>query len=67
MSIHMKEPEWVYPFLGMEVGDSFFIPTLTPSPITYSVIEAAKEQGLKIKVYPAMVDNIMGLRIWRIN
>jgi hypothetical protein len=51
----------------MEVGDSFFIPTLTPSPITYSVIEAAKEQGLKVKVYPAMVEDIMGLRVWRIN
>ena len=26
-----KEPEWIFPFEGMLIGDSFFIPTLDPS------------------------------------
>jgi hypothetical protein len=62
-----KEPEWLYPFMGMDIGDSFFIPTMKSSEIIYSVTEAAKEYGIRTKVFTMMKDGIMGVRVWRVN
>ena len=31
------EPEWIFPFEAMEVGQSFFVPTLKPSPMLYAI------------------------------
>lgn len=62
-----KEPGWIYPFMGMDIGDSFFIPTMKSSEIIYSAMEAGKEYGIKVKAYAAMKDGIMGVRVWRVN
>jgi hypothetical protein len=62
-----KEPEWLYPFMGMGVGDSFFIPTMKSAEIIYSAMEAGKEYGIRVKAYASMKDGIMGVRVWRVN
>jgi len=53
--------------MGMDVGDSFFIPTMKSAEIIYSATEAAKAYGIRTKAYTMMKDGIMGVRIWRIN
>jgi hypothetical protein len=53
--------------MGMDVGDSFFIPTLNSSEIIYSAMEAGKKYGIRTKAYAAMKDGIMGVRVWRVN
>lgn len=53
--------------MGMGVGDSFFIPTMKSAEIIYSVMEAAKDYGIRIKAYSMMKDGIMGVRVWRVN
>lgn len=53
--------------MGMDIGDSFFIPTMKSSEIIYSAMEAGKEYGIKVKAYAAMKDGIMGVRVWRVN
>lgn len=53
--------------MGMNVGDSFFIPTMRSAEIIYSVMEAGKEFGIRVKAYAQMKDGIMGVRVWRVN
>jgi hypothetical protein len=53
--------------MGMNIGDSFFIPTMRSAEIIYSAMEAGKEFGIRIKAYACMKDGIMGVRVWRIN
>ena len=53
--------------MGMEVGDSFFIPTMKSAEIIYSAMEASKEFGIRTKAYAMMKDGIMGVRVWRVN
>lgn len=59
------EPEWVFPFDGMNVGDSFFIPTLKPSEMAYIIDTRAKVAGIKVKVYASSKDGRLGVRAWR--
>lgn len=61
-----QEPEWVLPFDGMNVGESFFIPTLQPAPLIYSIDTAAKRVGIKVQYFITEKDGIMGVRTWRI-
>lgn len=61
-----SEPEWLFPFDGMNVGDSFFVPTLQPSKLLYVVTERAKRAKIKVKVYVASNDGCMGVRVWRV-
>jgi ethanolamine utilization microcompartment shell protein EutL len=60
------EPEWVLPFEGMQVGDSFFIPTLRPSELIYSIDCGAKRAKVRVKSYVTTKDNQIGVRTWRI-
>lgn len=62
-----NEPGWIYPFMGMNIGDSFFIPTMKSAEIIYSVTEAAKTYGIRTKAFASMKDGIMGVRVWRVN
>ena len=62
----LVEPEWVFPFQGMEVGDSFFIPTVRPAALLYVVDTRAKVYGIKVKVYPASKEGHLGVRVWRV-
>lgn len=60
------EPEWIFPFEGMAVGDSFFIPTLRPAEMIYSLDCGAKRAGIRIKSYYTTKDNQLGVRTWRV-
>ena len=33
----LSEPEWLFPFEVMEVGESFFVPTMKPAYMTYKI------------------------------
>jgi hypothetical protein len=51
----------------MEVGQSFFVPTLKPSPMIYAIESGAKRAGIKIRAFITMKDGCLGVRAWRIN
>jgi|APGre2960657468_1045069.scaffolds.fasta_scaffold394587_1 hypothetical protein len=61
-----KEPEWLFPFESMLVGDSFFIPTLKPSPMIYALDCGAKRAGVIVKSFVTQKDGCLGVRAWRI-
>ena len=61
-----EEPVWIFPFEGMDVGDSFFIPTLSPAKMIYVVDTRAKAAGVKVRCYTSVnTDNCIGVRVWR--
>ena len=61
-----KEPEWIFPFEAMSVGDSFFVPTLKPSPIIYAIETGAKRAKVSVKAYVTEKDGCLGVRAWRL-
>ena len=61
-----EEPVWIFPFPGMGIGDSFFIPTMQPAYLSYVIDTAAKKQGYKVKVYTRTEEDVLGVRAWRI-
>jgi hypothetical protein len=60
-----EEPEWLFPFEVMGVGDSFFIPTLEPSPLIYIIDTRAKAAKVKVRAYTTMKEGCLGVRVWR--
>lgn len=60
-----EDPEWIFPFEYMAVGESFFIPTLKPTPMHYTIDSLAKAVKVKVKIYTTMKDGCMGVRVWR--
>ena len=60
-----NEPEWDYPLVQMNQGDSFFIPTLEPKKITKEVKLKTKELQIKVIIKSCIYDEILGLRVWR--
>ena len=62
----MQEPNWYYPWVGMRVGDSFFIPTLKPEVMLYKINLNAKEFGIKIRTAIRVEEQVMGVRVWRV-
>jgi len=62
----IPEPEWILPFDGMGVGDSFFIPTLRPAELLFAVDNRAKVAGVKVKAFPTSKDGRLGIRVWRV-
>lgn len=65
MRLH-DEPEWNFPLDWMNIGDSFFIPTLKPSSVIFAVDEGAKRAKIKVKAFQTIKDNCLGVRVWRI-
>ena len=65
MQLH-NDPEWLFPYEMMQVGDSFFIPTLKSAPLIYSIETAAKRAKVKVKTYAVVEDDLMGVRTWGI-
>ena len=49
----------------MNVGDSFFIPTLHPADMIFIIDNRAKAAGIKIKAYASSKDGRLGVRVWR--
>jgi hypothetical protein len=62
----IDEPEWIFPFHSMEIGDSFFIPTLRTAEMIYAIDTGAKRVGIRIKSYVTTKDGHIGVRTWRI-
>jgi hypothetical protein len=62
----LPEPEWIFPFDSLNVGDSFFIPTLRPSEMLFVIDNRAKAAGIKIKAYASSKDGRLGVRVWRV-
>jgi len=46
----------------MDVGDSFFIPTLKTSPLLYAIECGAKRAEIKVKAYVTTKDGYLGVR-----
>jgi hypothetical protein len=61
-----NEPDWLFPYHVMRVGDSFFIPTMKPAYFCYVIDTTAKKAGIKIKAYVASKDGMLGVRAWRV-
>jgi hypothetical protein len=59
------EPEWLFPFQDMHVGESFFIPTVKPSAIIYTIDTAAKKEKVRVKCYTVVYEGLLGVRTWR--
>jgi len=66
MTERLEEPEWIFPFDGMEVGDSFFIPTVKPAEMIYVVDSRAKIAKVKVKAYASSKEGHLGVRVWRV-
>lgn len=62
----LQEPEWIFPYDFMEVGNSFFIPTLRPAQMTYAADNAAKRSGIRVKIFTTEKEGHLGIRVWRI-
>jgi len=62
----VSEPDWVFPFEVMEVGDSFFVPTLRFAEMIYSIDSGAKRAGIRVKSYIVVKEDHIGVRTWRI-
>lgn len=60
------EPEWILPFQGMAVGDSFFIPTVKIGEMMYAIDCRAKAAKIKIKAYASSKEGHLGIRVWRV-
>lgn len=65
MQLH-NEPEWLFPFESMNVGDSFFIPTLKSATLITAIESGAKRVKIKIKTCAVVEDDLMGVRTWRV-
>jgi hypothetical protein len=65
MQPKLSEPEWIFPFHGMEVGDSFFVPTLKPAEMIYIIDTRAKDAKVKVKAFASSKEGHLGVRVWR--
>jgi hypothetical protein len=65
-STRLEEPEWLFPFEFMQIGDSFFVPTLNPIQMLYTIDVRAKVAKVKVKAYTMSKDGHLGVRVWRI-
>lgn len=50
----------------MQVGDSFFIPTLNPTGVIQSIYAAAREVGIDVTCHHALSHGVFGVRTWRV-
>jgi hypothetical protein len=66
LDIPYDEPVWLFPYSGMDIGDSFFVPTMKPAYLTYVIDTSAKKVGIKVKVFTRSEDGILGVRAWRV-
>jgi hypothetical protein len=57
----LQEPEWVFPYDYLQVGESFFIPTLRPAQMN-----AAKRSKVRVKIFTTEKEGHLGIRVWRI-
>ena len=56
----------MFPFDFMQIGDSFFVPTLKPMEMLYVIDTRSKVAKVKIKAYTSSKDGRLGVRVWRV-
>jgi hypothetical protein len=61
-----KDIDWAFPFEFMEVGDSFFIPTIQTGPMLYAIECGAKRSKVQMKAFITSKDGHLGVRAWRV-
>ena len=61
-----NEPEWILPYQAMEVGDSFFMPTMKISYAHYMVDCTSKSMGVRVKCFTTIEDGVLVERVWRL-
>jgi len=66
MAIDLPEPVWIFPFEAMDIGDSFFIPTLKTAELIYILNTRAKAASVRIRSCVAVKDDCLGIRVWRV-
>lgn len=57
--------DFVTPVGGMQVGDSFFVPSLTPKQTRRDVQYVARQFGKKLRSEVVIEDMLIGVRFWR--
>lgn len=62
-----NEPEWLFPFEFMEVGQSFFIPTMQTASMLHAIESGAKRSKIKVRAYITIKDKHIGVRAWRVS
>jgi len=50
----------------MQVGESFFIPTLRPAQMMYAADSAAKRSRIRVKIFTTEKEGHLGIRVWRV-
>ena len=61
-----NEPVWLLPYEILNIGDSFFVPTLRPANMLYVLETRAKAAKVRVKSYITTSDGLLGVRVWRI-
>jgi hypothetical protein len=64
--VSFDEPEWVFPYEFMEVGESFFMPTIRPAYAHYIIDKTSKKVGVVMKTYTVTEDEVLGVRSGRV-
>jgi hypothetical protein len=64
--IQTDDPEWILPFEALEIGQSFFIPTLKTAKMLFVIEKRARIARVKVKCFTSVKDGHMGVRVWRI-
>jgi hypothetical protein len=64
--VAFEEPEWLFPYEVMEVGESFFFPTVRPAYAHYIIDVTSKRDGVRMKTYTVVEDGVLGVRSWRV-
>jgi hypothetical protein len=62
----LDEPLWDLPYEAMEIGDSFFIPTMKPAYLTYVLDTTSKKAKVKVKTFTLIENGVLGVRTWRV-
>jgi len=60
-----NEPEWLFPFHSLRVGDSFFVPTMRPAYMLFIIDTTSKKAGVRVKTFVTTKDGVLGVRAWR--
>jgi hypothetical protein len=62
--IKAKNIEAKYPFMEMEVGDSFFVPNMRKESLSTTICKWRKRRKIKFQFLTAKERN--GVRVWKI-
>ena len=61
-----EEPVWLFPFEGMDIGESFFVPTVKPAAMVTVVLERARAAKCRVRVMTVSYEGYLGVRVWKI-